>query len=274
MEINLEMLTTKGLELLMTYGPKLILAIVVLIIGLRVIKVIQKAAKKAAQKSELDLALQGFLANLLGWLLKVILFIVVAGMVGVETTSFIAILGAAGLAIGLALQGTLANFAGGVLLLIFKPYVIGDFIESQGQTGAVKSIQIFSTILLTPDNKTVILPNGAVMNSDITNYTTEGKRRVDITIGVSYSADLKKSKEVIMGVLTKDDRIMKDPAPQVAISELGDSAVNIVVRPWTTTDEYWDVRFDVIENCKVALDDAGISIPFPQRDVHLFNHNS
>jgi small conductance mechanosensitive channel len=168
----------------------------------------------------------------------------------------------------------LANFAGGVLVLIFKPYGIGDLIESQGQLGVVKSIQIFNTILLSPENKTIILPNGAVMNSHITNYTTEGKLRVDMNIGVSYSADLKKAKDIILGVINEDSRVLKDPAPLVAVSELGDSAVNIIVRPWTLTADYWSTRFDLIEKCKVALDQNGISIPFPQRDIHLFNHNS
>lgn len=228
---------------------------------------------KACEKSNIDAALRTFFTSLSGWILKILLFIAVADMIGVATTSFVAIIGAAGLAIGLALQGTLANFAGGVLILIFKPYKIGDLVESQGVVGVVKAIQIFNTVLLTPDNKTVIMPNGAVMNNHITNFTADGKIRVDLSVGISYSADIKKAKDVLEAALAADPRVLKSPAPTVAVAELGDSSVNLAVRPWCDPAVYWDVYFDTLENCKIALDKDEISIPFPQRDVHIYNHN-
>jgi small conductance mechanosensitive channel len=190
-------------------------------------------------------------------------------MVGVETTSFIAVLGAAGLAVGLAFQGALGNFAGGVLILVFKPYQIGDLIESQGQLGVVKEIQIFTTILLNPQYKTIILPNGAVANGDITNYTTEGKIRIDLTVGIAYESDITKAKGILMDVMKADENVIADPAPFVGVSELADSSVNLAVRPWCHPDHYWDVYFDTLENCKNALDKGGVTIPFPQVDVHL-----
>jgi len=251
------------------YAPKILLALVVLFIGLRIIAAVTKLIGKGMDKKGTDETLKPFILSLLTWVLKAMLFISVIQMMGVATTSFIAVLGAAGLAIGLALQGTLANFAGGALILIFKPYKVGDLIESQGKLGVVKEIQIFTTILLNPQNKTIILPNGAVSNAEITNYTREGKLRVDISVGISYDSDMKKAKDVLMEVLEKDDKVLKDPAPFVGVSELGDSSVNLAVRPWSTADDYWDVFFGITEKCKNALDAAGISIPFPQMDVHL-----
>lgn len=262
-------LTTKAGEMIVEYAPRFILAIVVLLIGLRIIKAIQKVVRKACEKSSLEEALKSFVTSLVGWILKVMLFIAVADMVGVKTTSFVAILGAAGLAIGLALQGTLANFAGGVLIMLFKPYKIGSLIESQGVLGVVKEIQIFNTVLLTPENKTAIMPNGALMNNHIINYSREGKIRVDLTIGVAYEADFREAKRVLAEVLQNDPRVLKEPAPTVAVSELGDSSVNLAVRPWCDPAVYWDVYFDTLENSKLALDSAGISIPFPQMDVHM-----
>ncbi|WP_306642283.1 mechanosensitive ion channel family protein [Sanyastnella coralliicola] len=262
----------KGGELIMSYAPKVLLAILVLIIGMRIIKLVQKAVRKACDRSKMEEALKSFVASLAGWILKIVLFIAVADMVGVETTSFVAIVGAAGLAVGLALQGTLANFAGGVLIMIFKPYKVGSLVESQGVLGVVKEIQIFNTVLLTPENKTAIMPNGAVMNNHLINYTREGKIRVDLTIGVSYDSDIKQAKEVMMNVMLADDRVLKDPAPTCAVSALADSSVNFAVRPWCHPDHYWDVYFDTLENCKLALDNANISIPFPQVDVHMINN--
>lgn len=267
--MNFEKLGDKALEMLMEYGPKALLAIIVLIIGLRIIKLIQKMIRKAAERSKLEPSLKGFFVNLAGWLLKILLFIAIAEMVGVKTTSFIAVLGAAGLAVGLALQGTLANFAGGVLCLIFKPYRVGDLIESQGQLGVVKQIQIFNTIALSPENKTIILPNGAVMNNHIINYTAEGKIRVDLSVGIGYGESMKKAKDLIMEMLLKDSRVLKNPMPTVAVAELGDSSVNLAVRPWCEPEVYWDVYFDITEKCKMVLDENNIEIPFPQRDVHL-----
>jgi len=269
--LDLTKLWEKGSEMILAYAPKVLLALLVLFVGLRIIKVIQKLIRNAADKSKVDDALKSFFVSLGGCILKILLFIAVADMFGVETTSFVAIIGAAGLAIGLALQGTLANFAGGVLIMLFKPYKIGDLVESQGVLGSVKEIQIFNTVLLTPENKTAILPNGAVMNNHIINYSREGKIRVDTNIGVAYNSDLKTAKAVLMDVLKNDVRVLAEPAPLVAVSELGDNAVNLVVRPWCDPAVYWDVYFDTLENGKKALDSAGVSIPFPQVDVHMIN---
>jgi small conductance mechanosensitive channel len=190
-------------------------------------------------------------------------------MVGIQTTSFVAVLGAAGLAIGLALQGSLSNFAGGVLILIFRPYRVGDLIQAQGELGVVQEIQIFTTILLNPQNRRVIIPNGSIANGNIVNLSAEDSVRVDTTVGISYDADMKQAREVLMAAIIKIDGVLSDPAPTVAVSELGDSSVNLVVRPYCQPTDYWKVHFAVVEASKNALDAAGISIPFPQRDVHL-----
>ncbi|WP_339662014.1 mechanosensitive ion channel domain-containing protein [uncultured Polaribacter sp.] len=252
-------------SILFLYAPKVISALVILIVGLYLIKIIIKSAKKIMAKGGLDITLQKFLGNLGGWVLKILLFIVVISMLGVETTSFAAILAAAGLAVGLALQGSLANFAGGVLIMIFKPFKIGDLIETQGQIGVVKEIEIFTTKLIGLSNKEIIIPNGVMSNGTILNYSTEGTRRVDLVIGVSYDADIKKTKEVLMEVLTSHPSVLQDPAPGVTVLELADSSVNFAVRPWCNTADYWTVYFDVTENVKLALDKAGIEIPYPHR---------
>lgn len=258
-----------ALDAVITYTPKVLLALVVLLIGLKIISWIGKLVNKGMTKQGTDETLRPFIVNLLSWVLKAMLFISVIQMMGVATTSFIAVLGAAGLAVGLALQGTLANFAGGALILMFKPYKVGDLIEAQGHLGVVKEIQIFTTILLNPQNKTIILPNGAVSNGDITNYAKEGKLRVDLSIGISYESDIKKAKEVLMNVLSSDEKVLKDPAPFIGVDALADSSVNLAVRPWATPDHYWDVYFGITEKCKNALDDNNITIPFPQVDVHM-----
>jgi len=260
------------LSMAVEYGPKLLFALVVLFIGLRIVKYIQKTVRRISAASHLEPGLQTFLANLAGWVMKAMLFIAVADMIGIKTTSFIAIIGAAGLAIGLALQGTLANFAGGVLVMIFKPYKIGDLIESQSVLGTVKEIQIFNTIITTAENKTVIMPNGAIMNNHITNVSTEGTLRVDLTIGIDYKSDITTAKNILMETLLTDSRVLKTPEPIVAVSSLADNSIILVVRPFCTLEDYWNVRFDTLENCKLALDKAGIGIPFPQRDIHIFNH--
>ena len=266
---NLEHYWNLAVDYTIMYSPKIFMALVILIIGLIIISWIGKLLLKGMEKHGTDEILRPFLISLITWTLKAMLFISVIQMVGIATTSFIAVLGAAGLAIGLALQGTLANFAGGTLILIFKPYKVGDLIESQGHLGVVKEIQVFTTILLNPQNKTIILPNGAVSNGDITNYTKEGKLRVDLTIGISYESNIKKAKEVLTEVLMSDEKVLKDPEPFVGVSELADSSVNLAVRPWSTPDDYWDVYFGITEKCKNALDANGIAIPFPQMDVHM-----
>ena len=236
----------KGFDLITEFGPKLVGAILIWIIGSWIIKILIKGVSKAMNKASYDESLKKFLLNLIKWALKILLILAVLGTVGVETTSFAAILAAAGLAIGMALQGSLGNFAGGVLLMIFKPIKIGDLIEAQGELGVVKEIEIFTTKLLTPENKEVIIPNGALSNGNIVNYSTEGRLRVDLTFGVSYDSDIKQTKEVLMNVLTSHPKVLKDPAPAVTVSELADSSINFAVRPWcTVADDYWDVYFDV-----------------------------
>lgn len=267
--INIQELSTQAWTMIMEYGPKLLLAIITLLIGLWIIKKLVKVVEKGMTKGKTDATLAPFVISLVSWILKILLFLSVASMVGIETTSFIAIFSAATLAIGLALQGSLSNFAGGVILLIFKPYKAGDLIEAQGHLGVVKEIQIFNTILLNPQNKTIIVPNGAVAGNSITNFTTDGKLRVDLSAGISYDSNIKDAKDVIMKVLVNHPKVLKDPAPFVGVSELADSSVNFAVRPWANVDDYWDVYFDINEQVKNALDEAGITIPFPQMDVHM-----
>lgn len=261
--------TQKWINLAQEYGLKIIGAIVIWIIGSWIIKKIISGIAKVMTRQNYDESLQKFLLNLIGWILKILLILAILAKLGVETTSFAAILAAAGLAIGMALQGSLANFAGGVLLMIFKPIKIGDLIEAQGELGVVKEIEIFTTKILTPTNKEVIIPNAALSNGNITNYSTEGKLRVDLTIGVSYDADIKKTKEILLKVLTDNPQVLKDPAPSVNVSELADSSVNFAVRPYATVADYWDVYFGTTEKCKLALDAAGIEIPYPHSvEIH------
>jgi len=267
---NLQVYWDKAIELSMAYAPKFLLALVVLFIGLRIIKMIVHAIDKALEKARTDDSLRKFLGSLVSVLLKIVLIVSVASMIGIATTSFVAILGAAGLAVGLALQGSLANFAGGVLILFFKPFKVGDFIEAQGYLGVVHSIQIFNTVLKTPDNKTVIIPNGQLSGGSLTNFSTESQRRVDMVFGIDYKDDIIKAKSVLRNLINKDERILKEPAPLVVVSGLGDSSVNLTVRVWVNSADYWGVFFDMQENVKLTFDKEGISIPFPQRDVHLF----
>lgn len=256
-------------ELALTYGPQLILAIIVLFAGFWIIKRFVHLLDTSMTRKEVEPTLKSFLLSLTGVMLKALLLISVASMVGIETTSFIAVLGAAGLAIGLALQGSLSNFAGGVLLLLFKPYKVGDFIESQGHAGTVHSIQIFTTVLKTPDNKTIIIPNGPIANGSIINYSSEATRRVDMQFGISYGDDIDKTKAVLQRLVDADSRILKDPASAILCAELADSSVNFKVRAWVNAADYWGVYFDMHEAVKKTFDQEGISIPFPQRDVHL-----
>lgn len=255
----------KGYELIVDFGPKLLAAIAIWIIGSWIIKAMIKVLRKTMDNRDYDESLKKFLLNLSNWALKILLIVVVLGTVGVETTSFAAILAAAGLAIGMALQGSLANFAGGVLIMIFKPIRIGDLIEAQGEIGVVKEIEIFTTKLTGLSNKEIIIPNASLSNGNIVNYSTEGTRRVDLVFGVGYDSDIKQTKTVLMNVLTSHDKVLSDPAPAVTVLELADSSINFAVRPWCKTEDYWDVYFDVTENTKEALDAAGIEIPFPHQ---------
>jgi len=258
-----------AIELGITYVPKLALALITLFIGLWIINRLTAGVGKALVTGGVEATLQKFLSNLLNFGLKGLLLISVASMVGIETTSFIAVLGAAGLAIGLALQGSLANFAGGVLILLFRPYKVGDFIETNGHMGSVQAIEIFSTIMTTGDNKTIIIPNGTVSNNPITNFSKQQTRRVDIVFGISYDDDLRIGKDVLTKLIEADERIHCEPAPMVVISSLGDSCVNITTRSWVDSSNYWPVYFDLMENSKLALEEAGLSIPYPQQDIHV-----
>lgn len=255
----------KGYELIISFGPKVVASILIWIVGIWIIRVMLKNVRKLMDKKDLDISLKKFLLNLLNWTLKVLLILVVLGTLGVETTSFAAVLAAAGLAIGLALQGSLANFAGGVLIMLFKPFKVGDLIEAQGEMGTVKEIEIFTTKLTGLSNKEIIIPNGALSNGNIVNYTTEGTRRVDLVFGVGYESDLKKTKEVMMSVLTNHPKVLKTPEPTVNVLALADSSVNLAVRPWSAAEDYWTVYFDVTEQTKIALDAAGIEIPYPHQ---------
>ncbi|MDI2591623.1 mechanosensitive ion channel family protein [Pseudomonas sp. N3-W] len=256
------------IPMIMEYGSRVLLAVITLAIGWWLInKLTQKLGGLLALRNA-DLALQGFISSLANIILKVLLIVSVASMIGVETTSFVAAIGAAGLAIGLALQGSLANFAGGVLILLFRPFRIGDWIEAQGTAGTVDSIQIFHTILRTGDNKTVIVPNGVLSNGIITNTNRQPTRKVVFDVGVDYEADLQKAREVLLE-LAKDSRIMTEPAPQAVISTLGDSSITVSLRVWVKTADYWDVMFLFNEQSRNRLKTAGIEIPFPQRVVRM-----
>ncbi len=267
--LNIEQLTQTATELIMSYGPKLLLAIVTLLIGFAVIKRVMRAIENGLERSQVEITLRRFLVNLGGVLLKALVIISVASMVGIETTSFIAMLGAAGLAVGLALQGSLANFAGGVLILFFKPFKVGDLIEAQGYLGVVKEIQIFVTILTTLDNRRIIIPNGLLSNGCLTNLNAEPERRVDMTFGISYGDDVLQAKRILQDVIAQDSRVLPEPASEVYVKEHADSSINMLVRVWVKPADYWAVFFHMHEQVKITFDREGITIPFPQRDVHM-----
>ncbi len=265
---SLPSLLEQGQSMILEYAPKIVLAAILLIAGLWLIKWVGKAIGKTLRKRETDDTLRTFLTDLTSVLLKAVLFISVIEILGVETTSFVAILGAAGLAVGLALQGSLGNFAGGVLILLFRPFKVGDLIEADGNLGHVTAINIFVTTILTPENKTVIMPNGPLAGGTITNLTTKEHLRVDLVVGIGYSENIKAARDAIMEAMVNHPKVLQDPAPSVNVLELGDSSVNLAVRPYAKTADYWDVYFGVTEAAKEALDKAGIEIPFPQRVVH------
>ena len=258
-------------ELIMTYGPKLLGALAVLIVGLFIIKGLNRSFKKFLEKRSIDPSLKPFFSSIVSALLKTLLVISVLSMLEIEMTSFIAILGAAGLAVGLALSGTLQNFAGGVILLIFKPIKDGDFIETQDYSGTVNGIQIFNTILKTPDNKVIIIPNGGLSTGSLINYSAEATRRVDWTFGIGYGDSTDKAREVLQKLIDDNELILKDPAPLIAVSSLGDSSVNFVVRVWVKAPDYWAVFFDMNEKVYNTFNEVGLNIPFPQMDVHVHN---
>lgn len=260
---------TNNSDLLVQYGVNIISAILILFIGNIVVKAVANSVSKLLHKKKMDKAVVEFIHGIVRYTLFVIVLIAALSRIGVQTASVVAVIGAAGLAIGLALQGSLSNFAAGVLIVGFRPFKSGDYVEIGGVAGSVDSIQIFQTILTTPDNKMVVVPNASVIGSPITNYSRHATRRIDHVIGVSYGADLKKTQEVIRRTLEADERILKEPGTTIGVVALADSSVNFVVRPWVRTEQYWDVYFDSLQAIKEALDAEGIEIPFPQMDVHL-----
>lgn len=255
---------------LSVYSLKIVAAILVLIIGKWLSRKISKVLRIVLEKNKIDATLVGFLANITYYALLIMVIIAAAGQLGINTTSFLTIVGAAGLAVGLALKDSLSNFASGVMLILFRPFHVGDFVTAGGVTGKVEQITIFTTIINTPDNQRVIVPNGAITSDVITNVNANPTRRVDMVFGIGYDDDIAKAKKILTELLDADERILKDPAPMVALSELADSSVNFVVRPWVKAENYWGVYFDMHEKVKLTFDDAGISIPYPQQDVHLF----
>ncbi|HBG61274.1 MAG: mechanosensitive ion channel protein [Omnitrophica WOR_2 bacterium GWF2_38_59] len=260
----------KVYEFAITYGISLMAAILIFIIGKWAAKVLSRFVEKLMDKAKVEKTLASFVSHIVYFGLMVVVVIAALNKLGIQTTSFIAIIGAAGLAVGLALQGSLSNFAAGVLLVIFKPFKVGDFIEAGGVMGTVQEVQIFNTVLNAPDNRRIIVPNAQVTGTSITNFSDIKNRRIDLIFGISYSDSMKKAKEVLLEVVKSDPRILKDPAPVVAVSELGDSSVNLVCRPWVKPGDYWAVYFDVLEEGKEALESNGITIPFPQRDIHVY----
>ncbi|MCT4634443.1 MAG: mechanosensitive ion channel [Firmicutes bacterium] len=257
------------MQSIMDYGIKIFGALLVLVIGLRVIRYIVKLTSKAVVRANIDESLKPFLVSITNIGLKILLFISVISTIGVHTASLATVVGAAGLAVGLAFQGSLSNFAGGVLLLILKPFKVGDFIETSGQMGSVKEIQVFHTYLVTPDNKMVIIPNGSIANSNIVNFSFNSERRVDLVFGVGYESDEDQVIGIIRDVIDKHELIKKDPEAMVVLSELADSSINFTVRVWTKKEDYWTVHFDLLRNVKKELDKNKISIPYPQMDVHV-----
>ena len=272
MDINIEKIEHYALmlgEMAIQFGVQVLLAIIVYVVGNFVIKRLLSLVELGLSKKKVEGTLHRFLLSILNTLLKAIQIIVFASMIGIQTASFIAILGAAGLAIGLALQGSLANFAGGVLILLFRPFKNGDAINAQGYVGTVEEIQIFNTILKTFDNQRIIIPNGLLSNGCVTNININGTRRVDMVFGIGYNDDIGKAKALLRSLLEADERVLKDQPIDIWVGEHGESSINLFVRPWTTAADYWGVYFDMMEKVKIEFDKAEISIPFPQRDVHM-----
>ncbi len=263
-------LYSKLQDITLEFGLQVLAALAIFFIGRRVARAITSGLHKVMQKQDVDKTLETFVCNFA--YLGLLTFVVIAaiGQVGVETTSLIAVMGAAGLAVGLALQGSLSNFAAGVLIVIFRPYRVGDFVEAAGIAGTVEQVQILTTMLRTGDNKQIVVPNKQIMDTVITNYSKKDTRRIDLVVGVSYGDDIDNVRAIIRSLVDADARILKDPTCLIAVAELADSSVNFFVRPWVATDDYWAVRFDLLENIKKTFDKEGVQIPFPQRDVHIF----
>lgn len=258
-------------ELLSTWGLRVLGAVAVLVVGWTLAKWARRLARRSLERREVDVTLVPFAASLVYALVLTFVLIAVLGLFGIPTTSFVAVLGAASLAIGLALQGTLSSFASGVMLLLFRPFRVGDYIETADVNGTVESIGIFSSVLNTPDNVRTIVPNSEVYGKPIRNYSANETRRIDLVVGIGYDDDLQVAADAMRSVLEADERVLADPAPTVAVSGLGDSSVDFVVRPWCRSEDYWSVRFDLTRRLKEALDEAGCTIPYPQRDLHVLD---
>jgi small conductance mechanosensitive channel len=269
-QIDWNSMLTSTKTVAISFGGKLLVALIIFYVGRIVAKMLVKGIHKVMRAQEVDQILETFVCNLAYWMVMVFVIIAAISQIGVQTTSLIAVMGAAGLAIGLALQGSLSNFAAGVLIVVFRPYRVGDFVEVAGISGSVVQVQILSTILKTGDNKQIVVPNAQIMNSIITNYSANNTRRVDMIIGVSYDDNLDKVRDTLRELVNADSRIMQDPECLIAVAELADSSVNFFVRPWVASSDYWAVKFDLTESIKKRFDQDGISFPFPQRDVHLY----
>ena len=268
----MEDLISKIYELITVFGVKILAAVAVFIIGRWVAKLMRRIVNKVMENRSVDPTIGKFVASLTYIALLTFFILAALGLLGIQTTSFIAVIGAAGLAIGLALQGSLANFAAGFLLIIFRPFKVGDYIEGGGTAGTVEVIQLFTTQLATPDNKTIIVPNSKMTGDNIVNYSAKGTRRVDMIFGIGYEDDIDKARNIITEILSQDERILKDPPTNIAVSELADSSVNFIARPWVNSGDYWSVYFETTEKVKKRFDAEGISIPYPQRDIHVYEH--
>jgi small conductance mechanosensitive channel len=254
-------------QYIIPWGGRALIALAILLLGLWAVKIVVGISRRLMNKAGADPMLSSFLGSILKGLLLIAVFIATLDQLGVQTTSLIAVLGAAGLAVGLALQGSLSNFAAGVMLIVFKPFRVGDFVEAGGSAGTVEAIRIFSTLITSPDNREITIPNGQIYNGLIVNVTARDKRRIDLVIGISYDDDIRKAKEIVENILKSDERVLDDPAPSVGVMDLADSSVNLYVRPWTKKEDYWSTRGDLLERIKAEYDSNGISIPFPQREI-------
>ncbi len=266
---NMESIIETIKTFLIAYGFKLLLALVIIIVGRIAIKIVRKIVQHMFNRIKVDSTLSTFGLNIIAGIMHAFIIIAALGQIGVETSSLVAIVGAAGLAVGFALQGSLGNFASGVLIIVLKPFRLGDYVAAGGESGTVSDISIFTTTFTTPDNKIIILPNTAIMSSSITNYTKADHRRIDLVVGIGYDDDIRKAEQVFKNILENEPRVLKEPAYTIGVLELGDNSVNFAVRPWVATADYWPTYFDLMKNIKLQLDANGISIPYPQRDVHL-----
>ena len=274
-DIDVQKLMDGAMAMLLENGLNLLFAVIVLLVGLRLVKYALKLLRATMEKGSIDPTIITFLSSIAGVVLRVMLIVSIASMVGIETTSFIAVLGAAGLAVGLALQGSLSNFAGGVLIIMFKPFKVDDTIDTGSQLGVVESISILTTKIRTFDNKLVICPNGQLANAVVTNLSVKDTRRIDIPVGIAYDSSIAKAREVMLRIAAEDERILKDPEPVVRVTALADSSVNLMLRVWTAPDDLWPVYWEGLEKIKIAFDaEESLSIPFPQRDVHLIGQQA